>query len=40
VDAAGHRLSNDGNEQIIDILDGSMLHLRFWESSHRGGLHI
>jgi hypothetical protein len=29
-----------GNEQIIDTLDGSMFHLRFWESSHRGGLHV
>lgn len=29
-----------GNEQIIDALDGSMFHLRFWESSHRGGLHV
>jgi hypothetical protein len=26
-----------GNEQIIA---GSMFHLRFWESSHRGGLHV
>ena len=29
-----------GNEQIIATLDGSMFHLRFWESSHRGGLHV
>ena len=29
-----------GNEQIIGTLDGSMFHLRFWESSHRGGLHV
>jgi hypothetical protein len=29
-----------GNEQIIDTLNGSMFHLRFWESSHRGGLHV
>jgi hypothetical protein len=28
------------NEQIIDTLDGSMFHLRFWESSHRGGLDV
>lgn len=27
-----------GNEQIIDALDSTMFHLRFWESSHRGGL--
>jgi hypothetical protein len=26
--------------QIIATLDGSMFHLRFWESSHRGGLHV
>ena len=30
----------DANEQIIGTLDGSMFHLRFWESSHRGGLHV
>jgi hypothetical protein len=29
-----------GNEQIIGTLGGSMFHLRFWESSHRGGLHV
>lgn len=29
-----------GNEQLIDALGGSMFHLRFWESSHRGGLHV
>lgn len=29
-----------GNERIIDALDGTMFHLRFWESSHRGGLYV
>lgn len=29
-----------GNETLIDTLDGSMFHLRFWESSHRGGRHV
>lgn len=29
-----------GNEQVIEALDGSMFHLRFWRSSHRGGLHV
>ena len=29
-----------GNEQVIGALDGTMFRLRFWESSHRGGLHV
>lgn len=29
-----------GNEDVIAELDGTFFRLRFWESSHRGGLHI
>lgn len=29
-----------GNEEIIDVLGGTMFHLRLWESSHREGRHV
>lgn len=29
-----------GNETVIDALDKSRFHLLYWESSHRGGLHV
>lgn len=33
--------TGDGaNEQVIDALGDTMFHLRFWESSHRGGRHV
>jgi hypothetical protein len=28
------------NEALIDALDKSRFHLLYWESSHRGGLHV
>lgn len=29
-----------GNEDIISELQETMFHMRFWESDHRGGLHV
>jgi hypothetical protein len=29
-----------GNEELIEAIGASMFGLRFWESSHRGGLHV
>ncbi|TXH10711.1 MAG: hypothetical protein E6R04_04430 [Spirochaetes bacterium] len=29
-----------GNEELISAIEESMFGLRFWESSHRGGLHV
>ena len=29
-----------GNESVLTALSESFFHFRFWESSHRGGLHM
>ena len=29
-----------GNESLLSALEGTMFKFRWWESSHRGGLHV
>lgn len=29
-----------GNESVVTALEDTMFHFRWWDSSHRGGLHV